>query len=139
MTDDNRAQELRFAIMRITRRLRAEKADGAMSDGHFAVLRQLEQESPLTLSDLADRERVTAPSMHRTVASLERSGYLTRVGSAVDGRKVDIAITEAGRAFVDETRRRRDEWFAERLASLTPEQRSIVDAATPLLAQLAEQ
>jgi DNA-binding MarR family transcriptional regulator len=139
MHDDNQAHELRFAIMRITRRLRAEKADDAMSDGQFAVLRQLELSSPRTLSELAETERVSAPSMHRTVGSLEEGGYLSRSGSASDGRKVEISITESGLQFVNETRRRRDEWFAERLSQLTAEQRAVLENAAPILAELAEQ
>jgi DNA-binding MarR family transcriptional regulator len=138
MTDDDQAQELRFAIMRITRRLRAEKADDAMSDGQFSALRQLEETSPQSLSELAERERVTAPSMHRTVSALEAGGYLTRSGSAIDGRKVEISITRAGLDSVRETRRRRDEWFAQRLALLTHKQRSVLESAAPILASIAE-
>jgi DNA-binding MarR family transcriptional regulator len=138
MATSDQAQELRFAIMRITRRLRAEKADDAMSDGQFAVLRTLEAASPQSLSELADRERVTAPSMHRTVGALERSGYLVRSGSATDGRKVEISITQAGLDSVRETRRRRDEWFAQHLAHLTDDQRAVLEAAAPILASIAE-
>jgi DNA-binding MarR family transcriptional regulator len=138
MATSDQAQELRFAIMRITRRLRAEKADDAMSDGQFAVLRMLEAASPQSLSELADRERVTAPSMHRTVGALERSGYLVRSGSATDGRKVEISITQAGLDSVRETRRRRDEWFAQHLAHLTDDQRTVLEAAAPILASIAE-
>jgi DNA-binding MarR family transcriptional regulator len=76
--------------------------------------------------------------MHRTVSALEHGGYLTRSGSAVDGRKVEISITSAGLDSVRETRRRRDEWFAHHLAQLTDEQRRVLEAAAPILASIAE-
>ena len=78
------ASELRMATFRLARRLRAERAIDAMSDGQFAVLAALKMHGPHTLGELADRERVSSPSMNRTVNCLEESGYLARTPDVDD-------------------------------------------------------
>ena len=72
------AAELRMATFRLARRLRSQRAVDTMSDAQFAVLAALSVHGQHTLGELADRERVSAPSMNRTVNGLEESGYLTR-------------------------------------------------------------
>jgi DNA-binding MarR family transcriptional regulator len=99
-----------MATFRLARRLRSQRAVDTMSDAQFAVLAALSVHGQHTLGELADRERVSAPSMNRTVNGLEESGYLTRTTDADDRRKVNIALTDAGRAVVEETVRRRGSW-----------------------------
>lgn len=130
--------ELRLTIARLARRMRSERASNDISDGQLAVLFAVAAHGPHTLGELSTRERVTPPSMNRTVNLLETAGLLRREGSPDDGRKVLLTLTEAGRALVDETVRRRDAWFALRLAELSPEQRAILEAAAPILKGLAE-
>jgi DNA-binding MarR family transcriptional regulator len=131
------ASDLRMATFRLARRLRAERAVDTMSDGQFAVLAALKVNGPHTLGELAERERVTAPSMNRTVNCLEESGWLTRTPDHADRRKVNIALTEEGRAIVDETVRRRDAWLEGVIASLEPDQRAVLAQAAELMRELA--
>jgi len=131
------ASALRMATFRLARRLRSQRAVDTMSDGQFAVLAALSVHGQHTLGELADRERVSAPSMNRTVNCLEESGYLTRTADADDRRKVNIALTDAGRAVVEETVRRRDSWLEEALAELTPSQRDVLAAAAELMREVA--
>src|SRR6187549_1691865 len=72
------ASQLRIATFRLARRMRTQKAVDSMSDGQFAVLAGLFIHGPHTLGELADRERVSAPSMNRTVNCLQESGYVRR-------------------------------------------------------------
>lgn len=58
--------------------------------------------------------------------------------SGVPGRQVLVSITPAGESEVRETRRRRDEWLAGRLATLDPEERELLARATVLLSRLSE-
>ncbi|GAA1974765.1 MarR family transcriptional regulator [Microbacterium pumilum] len=124
------ASELRIATFRLARRMRTQRAVDSMSDGQFAVLAGLFIHGSHTLGELADRERVSAPSMNRTVNCLQESGYVRRSADETDGRKVVISLTDEGRAVVDETARRRDAWVEEALADLTArERKTIADAA----------
>lgn len=139
MAQDN-AQELRFAIQRLARRIRAMQAeDQPVTEGQRGVLFALFNNGPQTLRSLSEHERVTPPSMNRTVNALVASGLVTRATAQDDARKVALDLSDAGRAFVHETRRRRDAWFTKQLAALPPEQRLALEQATPVLKQLAEQ
>jgi DNA-binding MarR family transcriptional regulator len=129
--------ELRLATFRLSRRIRAEKSDEALSDGQIAVLGNLFRNGTQTLGQLAERERVSAPSMNRTVNCLEEGGYLTRVADDVDRRKVNIALTEAGRAVVKATISKRDAWLTNRLRELSREDREVLARAAELMGGLA--
>ena len=129
--------ELRLATFRLSRRIRAEKSDEALSDGQVAVLGILFRNGTQTLGQLAERERVSAPSMNRTVNCLEEGGYLTRVADDVDRRKVNITLTEAGRAVVKATTSKRDAWLTNRLRELSREDREVLARAAELMGGLA--
>ena len=131
--------QLRHTILRLARRVRAERADNAMSDGRLSVLFMLANEGAQTLGSLSEHERVTPPSMNRTINALVEAGLVTRVADATDGRKVAIDVTDAGRRLVKETRRRRDAWFASRLNTLSADERATLDAAETILRRLADQ
>ncbi|MFT4215233.1 MAG: MarR family transcriptional regulator [Microbacterium sp.] len=131
------ASDIRMATFRLARRLRSQRVIDTMSDGQFAVLAALRVHGPHTLGELAERERVSPPSMNRTVNCLEEAGYLTRSPDEDDRRKVNIALTDAGRGIVDETARRRDSWLEHALAALTEQQRSILHEAAALMSEVA--
>lgn len=131
------ARDLRMATFRLSRRLRGERAIDTMSDAQFAVLATLRGHGPHTLGELAERERVTAPSMNRTVNCLEEAGWVTRTPDEVDRRKVNIGITDSGRELVTETVRRRDLWLANVVASLTPAERRTLAKAAVIMSEVA--
>ncbi len=133
------ASELRMATFRLARRLRAQRAVDTMSDAQFAVLAALKLHGLHTLGELAERERVSSPSMNRTVNCLEEAGWLTRTPDVEDRRKVNISLTAAGLAVVEETVRRRDEWLESQLASLSASERELLSAAVGIMRKVAEQ
>jgi DNA-binding MarR family transcriptional regulator len=131
------AAELRVAIMKSARRLRAEKSDADLSDGQYSVLALLEREGPSTPREIAAHERVQPPSMTRTLTALLELGLVTRTEHPSDRRQVLIAVTDAGAATVRETRRRRDAWLARRVAALPPDEREILARASEILRRIA--
>ncbi len=133
------SSELRLATFRLTRRLRAEKTDEALSDGQVAVLGVLFRQGAQTLTQLAERERVSAPSMNRTVNCLEETGYLQRVADDIDRRKANISLTDAGRELVKATTSKRDAWLTMRLRELSKEDRAVLARAAELMGGLATQ
>lgn len=132
------SSDLRIAVARLNRRVRAEKADGDLSDGQFSVLALLYRDGPHTLGQLSEHERVKPPSMNRTVNCLVGAGYVVREGSPDDGRKVILRLTDAGRELVDETRRRRDAWLDKRLEKLSTDQRRMLIEATRTIREIAD-
>jgi DNA-binding MarR family transcriptional regulator len=137
VTDHHFDSDLRITIQRLARRLRAERADETISDGQFSVLCSLAKDGPLGLGELSQRERVTPPSMNRTVGALVQSGYTTRTTSTEDARKVVIDLTDDGHRVIDQTRQRRAAWFSRQLAELTEDQREVLRAAAPILVELS--
>jgi len=132
------SHDFRLANGRLARRVRQEQADNELTNGQFSALGALFVHGPMTLSALSEQERVTPPSMNRTVNALVTAGHVTRAGSTEDGRKVVLTITDEGSTLMRETRRRRDDWIAQRIQKLTPEQRRTLAAAIDIMKELAE-
>ncbi|WP_321160654.1 MarR family winged helix-turn-helix transcriptional regulator [Janibacter hoylei] len=86
---------------------------------------------------LADIEKVSAPSLTRTVACLADDGLVERHNDPQDGRRVLVELTEQGRAALTQTRRRRDKWMTERVAELTREEQETLVAASEILGRIA--
>jgi DNA-binding MarR family transcriptional regulator len=131
-------QELRLTIQRLARRIRSMQSDESVTEGQRAVLFALNNDGPQTLGALSEHERVTPPSMNRTINALVTSGLVTRVSAEDDGRKVSIDLSPTGRTFIAETKRKRDAWFTQQLAGLTEEQRAIVDQSIAILRGIAD-
>ncbi|NLE72446.1 MAG: MarR family transcriptional regulator [Actinomycetales bacterium] len=133
------AGDLRVAVTRAVRRIRQERSSEAITDGQYAVLAALANGGPMTPSALADHEHVQPPHMSRTLNALVTAGLVERAEHPTDGRQVVVSITDAGQLEVRETRRRRNEWLAGRLARLTADERRVLAEATVLLRRLAEE
>ncbi len=130
--------ELRMVLQRIVRRIRNNRSDESISDTQMNVLFHLDKDGDRSPSELAEKERVTPPSMNRTLNGLEERGYITRSPSPSDARKVIVALTAEGAAIVGETRRMRTAWFSRRLAELSPEDRAELEKVTPVLRRIAD-
>ena len=131
------AGELRIAIGRASRRIRAERGEAGLTDPQFTVLAWLTKDGALTPGQLAERERIQPPSMTRTVNSLVELGLVGKAEHPTDGRQVVVSLTGAGVAEVDETRRRRDTWLADRLRQMTKDERALLVDAAELLRRIA--
>ena len=127
------ASTMRMSVMRLSRRLRSERADHGLSLTQVATLASLERKGPLTPRELASLEKVQPPSMSRILASLEERGLITRTPHASDGRQHLVSLTKPARELLHEDRRRRDAWLAQRLVTLTPEERRLLRDAALLI------
>ncbi|MGN8051260.1 MarR family winged helix-turn-helix transcriptional regulator [Curtobacterium sp. 22159] len=138
MHDVSLSTDLRIAVNRLSRTLRAQKADTTVTDAQFSALARLHRDGAMTLADLSRQDGVTPPSMTKTVAVLIERGLVTKGGHGDDRRKVRICVTPEGSAFVEETRRRRDGWLTPRLAELTETERQTIADATEIMRRLAQ-
>lgn len=142
MTDDfaATASELRYAVFRLARRLRCARAVDAMSDAQLATLGALRAHGRHTLSRLAEREGVTAPTMSVTINGLVELGFVVRIPDEDDRRRVHVEITEQGENIVTETIHRRDELLADMISAHDFEERDIavLREASALLRQVAD-
>lgn len=131
-------EELRVLIQKVARRIRAERGGDGITDTQLGVLWQLETHGRSTPGVLAERERVSPPSMNRTINALETAGLVRREPSEEDARQVWVTLTPAGDALIDETRRLRTAWFHRQLDALAPDERAALEAVRPVLRKLAD-
>jgi len=127
--------QIRLAVMRLSRRLRQESV-GDITASQLSALSAAERSGPLSLGDLAEVERIAPPSMTRIAARLEERGLVVRTVDAADRRVARLAITEAGRGMLKETRTRRDAYLAQRLKAFTAAERETLMRSLPLLERL---
>ncbi|WP_193597015.1 MarR family winged helix-turn-helix transcriptional regulator [Microbacterium sp. YJN-G] len=127
MTDnlETTASELRYAVFRLTRRLRSVRAVDALSDAQLAALGALRAHGRHTLSRLAEHERVTAPTMSTVVNGLAELGLVVRVPDEDDRRRVYVELTEQGEEVVAATIRRRDEALASMIGEVDLDEREL--------------
>ena len=141
-SDAGLASALRISVSRLARRLRAERLakglEPGLSDTQLAALASLERHSAMTPGELADHEKVQPPSMTRVIAALEELGLVMRAPHATDRRQVVLTVTARGREVVQQSRRLREEWLAQRLRELTPQERAALRAAAPILEKLSQ-
>jgi len=135
-TPSTDAERLALVAGRLNRRMQA--ATGGLSHGLLSALAVIAKRGPLRLSDLAQLEGVSAPSMTRTVAELEARGYVVRSPDPVDGRAVLVAAADAGTAAILDARSARAQVVAELLASLDEADAAVIAAALPALERLTE-
>lgn len=93
----------------------------------------------MTPGALAIRERVRPPSMTRVIASLADMGSVDRAPHPIDGRQVLVSVSESGAELVKAARRARQEWLAERLATLNRSERDILRSAADLMLALVDE
>jgi DNA-binding MarR family transcriptional regulator len=141
-SDAGLASALRISVSRLARRLRAERLakglEPGLSDTQLAALAALERHGDMTPGELADHEKVQPPSMTRVIAVLEEHGLVMRGPHATDRRQVVLAVTQAGRDVVLQSRQLREAWLAQRLRELTPQERATLRAAAPILEKLSQ-
>ncbi len=130
------AERLALVTGRLNRRLQA--ATGGLSHGLLSALAVVAKHGPLRLSDLAQLEGVSAPSMTRTIAELEARGYVVRRPDPVDGRAALIAAADAGTAAILDARSTRAQVVAELLATLDGGDAAAISAALPALERLTD-
>jgi DNA-binding MarR family transcriptional regulator len=132
------ASSLRIGVMRLERRLRAQRASEGLSMSQLSVLGDLDRKGPLSPTQLAGAERVQPPSMTRIIAGLEDLGLVQRHPHATDGRQSVIDLTGTGRDLLAEDRCRRQAWLACRLDELSPSKRAVLRAALPIIQEIVD-
>ncbi|MER6512468.1 MarR family transcriptional regulator [Nonomuraea sp. NPDC001636] len=137
-SDAGLASALRVSMARLTRRLRRQAAAHSLTPTQFATLAAVERHSGITPGELAELEKVQPPSMTRVIAALEERGLVARTPHPTDRRQVSVTVTEAAQTLLKEERRRKEAWLTQRLKELSPEERSILRQAAPILEKLSK-
>ncbi|SFK62517.1 MULTISPECIES: MarR family winged helix-turn-helix transcriptional regulator [Amycolatopsis] len=137
MREPQLASRLRLAVVRLNRKLRAQRTDQNVSLTQLAALSTLHKCGALTPGKLAAKEGVQPPSMTRVIAALEDMGYVERSAHPTDGRQSIVALTSSGTAFVEEMISVREAWLDRKLAELSGDEREVLARAAELIDRMA--
>ncbi len=99
---------------------------------------RLANDGPARISDLARLEGVTQPAMTGLVNRLEGEGLVRRDPDPSDARAALVALTDTGRAFVEQRRAQRTRMLAAQLEQLTPADQAALLSAGSAIARLTQ-
>jgi DNA-binding MarR family transcriptional regulator len=128
------ADRMHSAAIHLLRRVHEvdEEAMG-ISPARASALSVLVFGGPRTLTELAEAERVRAPTMSKLVAAMELEGLVQREPHATDGRSIRLSATARGRRILERGRRRRLDLLEALLADADAAQVRILREAAEIV------
>lgn len=131
------ADQFRPVALKLSRQLRRESLAAGIGAQDAQLLGVVRKRPGIGVSELADIEQVSRPSMSAHVKRLEAAGLLARTDSE-DGRRAPLQLTAAGLEALRQVRDTRTHWLEDRLARLTPAELDALEAALPALNKMVE-
>jgi DNA-binding MarR family transcriptional regulator len=138
-TEPSLASRLRLAVVRLNRRLRAQRTNSSVTLTQVSALSALRKCGPLTPGELAAKEGVQPPSMTRVISALEDYGFVSRRPHPTDGRQAIVELTEQGTAYLRAEVSAREAWLDSRLAELDDDDRELLARAAEIIDRMAGQ
>ena len=132
------ANRLRPVLLRLARELRREIHSLGVTGGQVSLLSQVKHNPGITASELAERERVSAPGMSGHLVRLEAAGLIERK-RANDRRRIGLYLTPEGAKVLRSVRSRRTAWLSARLERLEPAERERIEDALDALEKLMDE
>jgi DNA-binding MarR family transcriptional regulator len=132
------ANRLRPVLLRLARELRREIHSLGVTCGQVSLLSQIKHNPGITASELADRERVSAPGMSGHLVRLEAANLIERK-RASDRRRIGLYLTSEGAKVLRSVRSRRTAWLSARLERLEPAERERIEDALDGLEKLMDE
>ena len=130
------ANQLRPALLRLSRQLRQETEQLGITSRQVTLLWLVRNNPGMSLRELAAEERISAPALSGYVDRLEKADLLARVRDESDRRRVGLALTDEGERLLRRVRARRTTWLADRLRGLDDDELAAVEAAIEPLGKL---
>ena len=121
---------VRFAVLRLARRLRVGRDQSTLSNNKIAVLGHLARRGTSSPSRISTEENQRPQSLTRPITELEKAGLIERISDTTDARRSLLKLTADGREAFEADMRLRDERLSRALAGLDPDSlRLLVEAA----------
>ena len=130
------AEQLRVPLARVARRLRLEAQKIGLSTQDVFILSAIKKKPGVGVSELAEADQISRPTMSSHIKRLEAAGWITRTEDAADGRRSGFTVTPTGLRKLEAIRRSRNDWLAVQLGRLTPDELHRLAAAAEPLANL---
>jgi DNA-binding MarR family transcriptional regulator len=129
------ANRLRPVLLRLARELRREIHSLGVTGGQVSLLVSIKRHPGITATDLAERERVSAPGMSGQLVRLEAAKLIERT-RATDRRRIGLFLTPEGEKVLKSVRKKRTAWLVERLERLDVQDRERIEDALESLEKL---
>jgi DNA-binding MarR family transcriptional regulator len=130
------ADRLHSLAIHLLRRVRRGDDAAGLSAPRLSALSVVIYRGPISLTELAKAESVTAPTMTRLVQALVKAGLVEKSVDASDNRAVLLRATDLGRQTLDVARARRLAAIEELLSRLDPDDAASVERAVGILEPL---
>ena len=131
------ANRLRPVLLRLARELRREIHSLGVTGGQVSLLAAIKHNPGITASELAERERVSAPGMSGHLVRLEAANLIERT-RAQDRRRIGLFLTGEGEKVLKSVRKKRTAWLAGRLERLEPHEREQIEGSIDALEKLLD-
>lgn len=129
-------------LSRLLRQLRTVELPAGVTPERLSALSVIDKLGPISVTALAEREKVRPATMSRMVTALVAEGLVKRSDDRTDGRGVLVSATTKGRRTFRRAQQQRLHPFAEALDSLGDDQvavmRNLAAALKDLTALLDE-
>ena len=132
------ANRLNSSAIHLLRRISKDDGADGVTGARASALSVVVYGGPLSVGDLARRERVALPTISRIVDALARDGLLARERVESDRRTVTLAATRRGRTLMERGRARRIRRLAEELRGLEDEDVEALERALDVLDRLED-
>lgn len=129
-------------VPRLSRLMRKDlrlHSEGLFTEPQFRVMARLYREGPQCLSDLAELQGVSLPTMSKLVQGLETRGLVGRERDAADRRRSVLALTSEGREAYESLLRCTEQHIVEWIRALSVPERTHIIEALELLDTLFSQ
>ncbi|HEY4024668.1 MAG TPA: MarR family transcriptional regulator, partial [Pseudonocardiaceae bacterium] len=112
------AADTRRAMVRLSRRMRAQRAPDSLSLNKVSVLAHLYHHGPSTPGEITVAERQRPQSLTRVFAELERDGLIVREAHPEDGRSSVVTLTPRGKTLYEKAFQLHHDPLEETMAAL---------------------
>ena len=133
---DDIATALYSGLARVSRQLRHMELPHGFTPERLRTLATIHTNGPISVTALAQLEKVRPATISRMISSLEEGGFVKRREDAHDKRSVLISTTSKGRQMYLRANQRYLKQLNEALQSLDPQQRKLMRDLASLLDQL---
>ena len=116
------AHSLHERFSRLNRQLRSMDLPYGVTPERLSALSTICTQGPISMTALAEAEKVRPATMSRMVSSLEADGYVRRLNDKSDRRGVLVAVTAKGRKIYARAHHQRMQQLADALSELPPDQ-----------------
>jgi DNA-binding MarR family transcriptional regulator len=130
------ADRLHSAAIHLLRRVRRVDTGMGLTPARASALSVLVFGGPKTIGELAAAEQVSAPTMTRLIAGLERDVLLRRHPDPHDRRIVRVTATPRAANILRRGRQARIRELTNSLATLTPDELAVLGRASEILRTL---